>query len=70
MKIVLDYGNDSKSTIENKKILFELYNMKILKKNDLWWDDNEKAFKEKYNVDSNHKSVDKVYDILKNNLLK
>ena len=44
MKIVLDYGNDSKSTIENKKILFEQYNMKILKKNDLWWDDNEKAF--------------------------
>ena len=70
MKIVLDYGNDSKETIKNKEILFELYNMKILKKNNLWWDDNEKVFKKKYNIESDHEKVDKIYDYLKKNLLK
>ena len=70
MNIVLDYKNDSKKDIQKKKLLFEIYNMKILKENNLWWDDSEKTFKQKYGVSSCHNSVEKVYNSLKKIFLK
>ena len=52
MSVIIDYKNDGSFEIGSKEIYCELLRVKQLKENDLWWEEDEKDFVEKYGMES------------------